>query len=147
MIRVYIYIYIYLKKKVENVINHMCGNCGPWWRPFLKRRGDRVLGTWVAKRRKDRVFGAWVEKSFQDEGMASREEGGFGPTFRQRKGRGRTLTDHVKIFEGIFPNKHHGHHMLKRMHAYTHTCKFMCLNHLRVCLVGRLVDWLSDRLL
>ena len=23
----------------------------------------------------------------------------------------------------------------------------MCLNHLRVCLVGRLVDWLSDRLL
>ena len=79
--------------------------------------------------------------------MASREEGGFGPTFRQRKGRGRTLTDHVKIFEGIFPNKHHGHHMLKRMHAYTHTCKFMCLNHLRVCLVGRLVDWLSDRLL
>ena len=79
--------------------------------------------------------------------MASREEGGFGPTFRQRKGRGRTLTDHVKIFEGIFPNKHHGHHMLKRMHAYTHTCKFMCLNHLRVCLVGRWVDWLSDRLL
>ena len=35
--------------------------------------------------------------------------------------------------------------------ACTHTLirahSFMSLNHLRVCLVGRLVDWLSDRLL
>ena len=97
------------------------------------------------------VFGAWVEKKSQDEGMASREEGGFGPTFRQRKGRGRTLTDHVKIFEGMFPffpNTHHGHHMLNSMHAtLIRANSFMSLNHLRVCLVGRLVDWLSDRLL
>ena len=88
------------------------------------------------------VFGAWVEKKSQDEGMASREEGGFGPTFRQRKGRGRTLTDHVKIFEGIFPNKHHGHHMLKlhaRIHSYVqiHLCALII--YAFVWLVGWLI--------